>query len=121
MRIVCLFTVSPSRKAGAAASQGRLRHSGGSRNPWTRMPEHSCIPRWSWMPGQARHDGRAVVQASVKWAAAGLILVALILIPFLLFEEQVMGLAGNLSGGQAGALVALAIVALFAGDVFLPV
>jgi 3-dehydroquinate synthase len=61
------------------------------------------------------------VQASVKWAAAGLILVALILVPFLLFEEQVLGLAGDLSGGRAGALVALAIVALFAGDVFLPV
>ena len=61
--------------------------------------------------------------ALVKWTAAGLLLLALILVPFLLLEEQVLGLAGDLfgSGGQAGALLALVIVALFAGDVLLPV
>lgn len=61
--------------------------------------------------------------ALVKWALAGLLLLALILVPFLLLERQVVQYAGGLfgTGGQAGALLALAIVALFAGDVFLPV
>ncbi len=60
----------------------------------------------------------------LRWTAAGLILIALILVPFLLFEGQVLGLADGLLGGtsgQVGALLALAILALFAGDVFLPV
>jgi 3-dehydroquinate synthase len=50
-------------------------------------------------------------------------LLALILGPFLLFEGQVLEAADSLfaTGGEAGALLALAIVALFAGDVFLPV
>lgn len=60
--------------------------------------------------------------ALARWTAAGLMLLALILVPFLLFEGQVRELAGGLLGsGQAGALLALAIVALFAGDVVLPV
>lgn len=61
--------------------------------------------------------------ALVKWIAAGLMLLALILVPFLLLEEQVLEVADGLFGGsrQAGALLALAILALFAGDVFLPV
>lgn len=66
----------------------------------------------------------AAVRALVRWTAAGLILLALILAPFLLFEGQVLGLADGLFGGRggpAGALLALAILALFAGDVFLPV
>lgn len=63
------------------------------------------------------------MRALVKWIAAGLMLLALILVPFLLFEGQVLELAGSLfgPGGQAGALLALAFVALFAGDVVLPV
>jgi 3-dehydroquinate synthase len=63
------------------------------------------------------------VRALVKWIAAGLMLCALILVPFLLFEGQILGFAGDLFGarGHAGALLALLIVALFAGDVFLPV
>lgn len=61
--------------------------------------------------------------AGVKWTAAGLILLALILVPFLLLEGQVLDHSGRLfgAGGHAGALLALAIVALFAGDVLLPV
>ncbi|MGA9583157.1 MAG: VTT domain-containing protein, partial [Allosphingosinicella sp.] len=60
----------------------------------------------------------------LRWIAAGFVLVALILAPFLLLEGQVLGLADGLFGGRAGdarALLALAILALFAGDVFLPV
>jgi 3-dehydroquinate synthase len=51
------------------------------------------------------------------------VLLALILVPFLLFEGEVVELAGALfsAGGQAGALLALVIVALLAGDAFLPV
>ena len=61
--------------------------------------------------------------ALVRWTAAGLTLLALILVPFLLLEGQVLKAAGGLfgAGGQAGALLALAIVALFAADVVLPV
>jgi uncharacterized membrane protein YdjX (TVP38/TMEM64 family) len=65
-----------------------------------------------------------VVHPLWKWIAAGFVLLALILVPFLLFEEQVLESSGRLFGGsgaQAGALLALAIVALFAGDVVLPV
>jgi len=63
------------------------------------------------------------VPALVKWTVAGLLLLALILVPFLLFEGDVLELADGLfgAGGQAGALLALLIVALFAGDVVLPV
>lgn len=59
----------------------------------------------------------------LKWIAAGLLLVALILVPFFLFETQVTEYSGALFGadGQAGALLALLILALFAGDVVLPV
>lgn len=66
---------------------------------------------------------RSEVPALVKWAAAGLMLLALILVPFLLLEEQVLQATGGLfaAGRPAGALLAIAIVALFAGDVVLPV
>lgn len=59
----------------------------------------------------------------VKWIAAGFVLVTLILVPFLLLEGQVLEVSDGLfgSGGRAGTLLALAILALFAGDVFLPV
>lgn len=61
--------------------------------------------------------------ALVKWTAAGLILFALIILPFLLFEGQMLEVANGLfrSDGRAGALLAFAILALFAGDVVLPV
>lgn len=61
--------------------------------------------------------------ALVRWTVAGVMLLALILVPFLLFEGQIVGLAGSLFGtsAQAGALLAFLIVALFAGDVLLPV
>lgn len=63
------------------------------------------------------------MSALARWTAAGLILIALILVPFLLLEGQVLDYSGRLfgAGGQAGALLALVIVALFAGDVLLPV
>lgn len=63
------------------------------------------------------------MSALLKWTAAGLLLLALTLVPFLLLEGQVTEYSGSLfgAGGEAGALLALAIVALFAGDVFLPV
>lgn len=64
------------------------------------------------------------MRALVRWIAAGLFLLALILAPFLLFEDRVLEFAGGLLGGaprQAGVLIALAILALFACDVFLPV
>ncbi len=60
----------------------------------------------------------------LKWIAAGFVLVAMILLPFLLLEAQVAEYAGGLFGGargQGGALLALAILALFAGDAVLPV
>ena len=63
------------------------------------------------------------MSALVKWTGAGLVLLGLILVPFLLLEAQTLEIARALLGsdGQAGALLALAIVALFTGDVFLPV
>jgi uncharacterized membrane protein YdjX (TVP38/TMEM64 family) len=66
---------------------------------------------------------RGEVPALVKWIAAGLMLLALIIVPFLLLEGQVLEYAHGLfgTGEQARALLALAIVALFAGDVVLPV
>ncbi|MET1111166.1 MAG: VTT domain-containing protein [Allosphingosinicella sp.] len=59
----------------------------------------------------------------MRWTVAGLMLLALILVPFLLFEGQIVGLAGGLFGAsaQAGALLAFLIIALFAADVLLPV
>ncbi|HET9639000.1 MAG TPA: VTT domain-containing protein [Allosphingosinicella sp.] len=63
------------------------------------------------------------VPALVKWIAGGLMLLALILVPFLLLEEQVLRAAAGPfgAGAQAGALLALLIIALFAGDVVLPI
>ncbi|HEY0130704.1 MAG TPA: VTT domain-containing protein [Allosphingosinicella sp.] len=60
----------------------------------------------------------------MRWIAAGLMLLALILVPFLLLEAQILEFADALFGGasgQGGALLALVIVALFAGDAVLPV
>ena len=60
----------------------------------------------------------------LKWMVLWLALLALILVPFLLLEAEILLYAGALFGGagaQPGALLALLIVALFAGDVFLPI
>ncbi|MEA3011076.1 MAG: hypothetical protein QOJ91_2768 [Sphingomonadales bacterium] len=53
----------------------------------------------------------------------GLALLAILSLPFILFEGQVLELGSELFGpnGRAGPLLALAILALFAGDVLLPV
>src|SRR4051812_35935533 len=63
------------------------------------------------------------VRALLKWIAAGGVLVALILVPFLLFEARILEYAAQFfgAGGQGAAVLALVIVALFAGDVVLPV
>jgi len=63
------------------------------------------------------------VLALLKWIGLGLAIVGIIVLPFILFGAEAVAIARGLAdaGGQAGLLVALAIVALFAGDVFLPV
>jgi uncharacterized membrane protein YdjX (TVP38/TMEM64 family) len=63
------------------------------------------------------------VGALLRWTAAGSLLLALILVPFLLLEGPVLEYTSALIGasGPAGALLAIAIVALLASDVFLPV
>ena len=59
----------------------------------------------------------------VKWSLVGIAIAGLVLLPFLLFGAEASRIAAELfvPGGQAGILLALAIVALFAGDVVLPV
>jgi len=64
------------------------------------------------------------VRALLRWIAFAFALLGAIVIPFLLLQPDMTRLAGELfagAGGQPGLLLALAIVALFAGDVFLPV
>lgn len=58
-----------------------------------------------------------------RWSLAGIGLVAMILVPFLLFEADILGLVQRLfaPGRVAGPLLALVILGLLAGDVFLPV
>lgn len=60
---------------------------------------------------------------SLKWIVIALALFTVVSLPFILFEEQVLELAAALfePGGRAAPLLALAILALFAGDVVLPV
>jgi uncharacterized membrane protein YdjX (TVP38/TMEM64 family) len=57
----------------------------------------------------------------VKWTVVALTLFTLVSLPFILFEGEVLELAARLFEAQAGPWLALAILALFAGDVFLPV
>ncbi len=59
----------------------------------------------------------------LKWILAGAALVAMILVPFLLLEPEVLRLAQWLfaPGRVAGPVLALVILALLAGDVVLPV
>ncbi|HEX8062328.1 MAG TPA: hypothetical protein VF535_03850, partial [Allosphingosinicella sp.] len=59
----------------------------------------------------------------LKWIVVALALFAVVGMPFILFEGQILNLAASLFGpaGRAGPLLALAILALFAGDVVLPV
>lgn len=58
----------------------------------------------------------------MRWTLVSVALLALILVPFLLFEEQVTALAVKLTdSGQSRAYVAAAIGALLAFDVFLPI
>jgi uncharacterized membrane protein YdjX (TVP38/TMEM64 family) len=58
----------------------------------------------------------------VRWLVVTLVLVALILVPFFLFEEHFNALADRLIQGEASSgYVAGAIVALLASDVFLPI
>ncbi|HEX6374559.1 MAG TPA: VTT domain-containing protein [Allosphingosinicella sp.] len=61
--------------------------------------------------------------ALLKWTAAGLVLVGAIVVPFLLFGPEIERSVGWLFGGAGGAglLLALAILALLALDVVLPV
>lgn len=59
----------------------------------------------------------------LRWIVVALALFALAGLPFILLEGEVLELAVSLfePAGRAGPLLALAILALFAGDVFLPV
>jgi uncharacterized membrane protein YdjX (TVP38/TMEM64 family) len=58
----------------------------------------------------------------MRWALLWVVLVALVLAPFVLFEHQFNALADRLSSGEAStSLAALAIGGLLALDVFLPV
>ena len=58
----------------------------------------------------------------MRWAALGVFVLALVIVPFLLFEKQFEHLAAWLAAGNAsGWATASAIGALLAFDVFLPV
>ena len=58
----------------------------------------------------------------MRWALLWTALVALVLVPFFLFENEFNALAGRIAGGEIPAsLAALAIGGLLALDVFLPV
>lgn len=58
----------------------------------------------------------------MRWIVVSLVLLALILVPFFLFETQFNALAEQLMRREASsASVAAAIVALLASDVFLPI
>jgi 3-dehydroquinate synthase len=61
------------------------------------------------------------VRAGLKWTVIALTLFTLVTLPFVLFEGEVLELSARLFEAEAGPLLALAILALFAGDVFLPV
>ena len=60
---------------------------------------------------------------SLKWIVIALALFTVASMPFILLEEQVLELSARLfePDGRAAPLLALAILALFAGDVVLPV
>jgi 3-dehydroquinate synthase len=62
-----------------------------------------------------------VVRAGLKWTVTALTIVMLVTMPFVLWEGEVLELAARLFEARAGAVLALAILALFAGDVFLPI
>jgi uncharacterized membrane protein YdjX (TVP38/TMEM64 family) len=58
----------------------------------------------------------------MRWALLWILLLALVLVPFLLFEDQFNALAERIASGEVSAsLAALAIGGLLALDVFLPV
>ncbi len=58
----------------------------------------------------------------MRWALLWILLLAVVLVPFLLFEDQFNALADRISSGEAStSLAALAIGGLLALDVFLPV
>lgn len=61
--------------------------------------------------------------ARLKWTVVALVLFTIVSMPFILFEGRFLELAASLLDprGAAGPLLALAILALFAGDVVLPV
>lgn len=58
----------------------------------------------------------------MRWAVLWVVLIALVLLPFVLFEQQFSAFAaGVTSGGSSRWIAATAIVSLLALDVFLPV
>ena len=58
----------------------------------------------------------------MRWALLWILLLALVLVPFLLFEDQFNALADRIASGEVStSLAALAIGGLLALDVFLPV
>lgn len=58
----------------------------------------------------------------MRWALLWILLLAVVLVPFVLFEDQFNTLADRISSGEAStSLAALAIGGLLALDVFLPV
>jgi uncharacterized membrane protein YdjX (TVP38/TMEM64 family) len=58
----------------------------------------------------------------MRWALLWTALIALVLVPFFLFEDEFNALAGRIATGEvSSSLAALAIGALLALDVFLPV
>lgn len=60
--------------------------------------------------------------AWIRWAILWILLFALVLVPFLLFEEEFNALAARITSGDTSpTLTALAIGGLLALDVFLPV
>ena len=61
-------------------------------------------------------------QSNLRWAILWIVLIAIVLVPFFLFEDAFNALAERIARGETTrAMAALAIGALLAFDVFLPV
>lgn len=75
-----------------------------------------------WRPGQATPGPAAARLLLMRWALLSLLVAALILVPFFLFENYFNALADQIAGGGAATWYAQAlVVGLLASDVVLPV
>src|SRR4051794_8136916 len=60
-------------------------------------------------------------RAALRWLLVGFSMIALVVVPFLLFEDSVLKLTGLLMNTQHRWALASLVVGLLAADVFLPI